>query len=498
MKSNILLINPPWILHKGDQDFFRISQPDGLGYIAASLEKNGHSVKLLDAASTGWRQKTQTRELILAGMTYPEILAIIKSYKPNLIGISMVSSLFKNNGYKLAEIIKLNFKQIPIIVGGAHPSVAYLECLNTGYIDIAVVGEGEITVCELVDEMVRNKPNLHRIKGIVYKNKNKLIVTEKRPFITDLDKLPYPARKYYPMDDYFMASKKLLSSFAISTYNHRWANMITSRGCPYGCVFCSINLSMGQKWRGRSAENVMSEIKLLINTYKVDYISFLDDNMSFVRSRMQDICDLIIQNNLKFKWSTPNGLRADTLDEPLLLKMKKAGCHRIAVAPESGSQRVINQIIGKRLKLEQVEKIVRICKKIGLDIDCFFVIGLYGETKNEIQQTLEYAKYLKKIGASAFNFALATPFIGTRFYQQLLGKGLIRPDFNEFTYFRRNAIIETPEYNAKDITEFLRLADKINFFPIDYIKFIFFLLIRDPERFFRILIKQFNFVFRNI
>ena len=292
------------------------------------------------------------------------------------------------------------------------------------------------------------------------------------------------------MEDYFNASNRLLSSFALSTYNHRWATVITSRGCPFGCIFCSIHLSMGSQWRGRSAQNVIEEIKLLLNDYRVEHIAFLDDNMSLNKKRMNDICDAIIKDNLKFTWSTPNGLRADTLDGQLLEKMKKSGCTRIAVAPESGSQRVVTDIIGKKLDLREIVRVVKKCKQIKLQVDCFFVMGLPGETKVDIEKTLAFAKRVRSIGATGCNFAIATPFLGTRLHDRFVELGYLREDFDEFTMFRNSSYIGTSEFTSEDLANYKYRASKINNSLLSHTQFITLMLFRDPVRFLRLAKEQ--------
>ncbi len=498
MTMKVLLINPPWILDQKDQDFFRVTQPEGLGYISAVLKQGSHAVKLVDAAASGWyKKRTLPDGRIYYGLSHNEIASIIRKFKPKLVGISIISSLLKNNGYSLAKYIKNKFPSTKIVIGGPHPSVTVKESLNNSFIDFVVFGEGEITTLDLVNQLSRQKPRFKGINGLAYKSKGKIFINPIRDFIKDLDSLPFPDRSQYPMHDYFKASQKLLSSFALSTYNKRWGTVISSRGCPYNCIFCSIHLTMGKIWRSRSAENVMAEVEQLVNKYRIQKIAFLDDNMTFDIERVHRICDLILERKLKFRWSTPNGIRADRLDETLLLKMKKAGCVRIAVAPESGSQKVVYHLIGKALDLKKVVEIVKICKRIGLKVDCFFVMGLPGETKRNLRQTINFASHLKRLGASGFNLAIATPFIGTRLHKVFTDKGFLKPDFDEFTMFRNESFIETDTLKAADLIRYKNIAARLNRFPVEYIKFIILVLFRDPERFIRLFKAQIpsNFAF---
>jgi radical SAM superfamily enzyme YgiQ (UPF0313 family) len=178
--------------------------------------------------------------------------------------------------------------------------------------------------------------------------------------------------------------------------------------------------------------------------------------MSFDRERMEAICDLIIKKKLNISWFAPNGLRADTLDEKLLRKMKEAGCKEIYVAPESGVQEVVNKIVGKNLDLKKVEEVVALCKKVGIDVGCFFVIGMPGETKDNIKATIEFARKLRSIGAKSCSFFIANPFYGTRMYTISRKKGyLTREDGKEIEegFLNLDAMIKTPEFTPQEICE---------------------------------------------
>jgi magnesium-protoporphyrin IX monomethyl ester (oxidative) cyclase len=241
-----------------------------------------------------------------------------------------------------------------------------------------------------------------------------------------------------------------------------WTEILTSRGCPYNCVFCTHHIVWGRKWRGRSPENVVDEIEQVVKIYHVKQIDFLDDNMTLDRKRMNDICDLIIKRGLKIEWFTPNGVRADTLNEELLTKMKKSGCKKIRVAPESGVQRVVDQIIKKNLDLKSVERAVVLCKKVGIKVGCFFVIGLIGETKEEINETIKFAYRLRQLGAESFVFSIATPIQGTELYEQAKRGGFLRDCFSDEALAAAEPLIETPEFTANELRELCAQANLVN------------------------------------
>jgi radical SAM superfamily enzyme YgiQ (UPF0313 family) len=219
---------------------------------------------------------------------------------------------------------------------------------------------------------------------------------------------------------------------------------------------------MGRQWRGRSPENVVDEIEQLIHTYRIKQIDFNDNNMSLDKKRMETICDLIMERGLDIEWYTPNGLRADTLDENLLTKMRASGCQKIRVAPESGVQRVVDRIIKKNQDLKEVEKAVVLSKKLGIKIGCFFVIGLIGETKEEIKKSVDYAYKLRKLGADIFHFSVATPIYGTELYEQAKRGGFLKENFNDESLAEAQPLIETPEFTADDVRELCAQANLVN------------------------------------
>jgi anaerobic magnesium-protoporphyrin IX monomethyl ester cyclase len=285
-----------------------------------------------------------------------------------------------------------------------------------------------------------------------------------------------------PMEEYYAVVKENPLRGEVSK---PWTIMITSRGCPYDCVFCTHHTVWGRKWRGRSPENVVDELEQVIKTYHVKQIDFLDDNMTLDRKRMENICDLIVKRGLRVEWFTPNGVRADTLDEKLLRKMKRSGCKKIRVAPESGVQRVVDQIIKKNLDLKSVERAVVLCKKVGIKVGCFFVIGLIGETKEEIEETINFAYKLRRLGADSFIFSIATPVYGTRLYEQAKRGGFLRDCFSDEALAAAEPLIETPEFTADDLRE---LCAKANLANPTFTRDKIVKAIRDPKRAIKVLL----------
>jgi radical SAM superfamily enzyme YgiQ (UPF0313 family) len=345
------------------------------------------------------------------------------------------------------------------MLNGQHPSARPEACLSNPNVDFVVIGEPENTIFELISAIEQGTRDFKKIRGIAFIQNRKPFFTAPRPVIENLDSLPFPARHLLPMEAYHVAVKENPLRGEI---RKPWTIVITSRGCPYNCIFCSSCTLWGRKWRGRSPENVVDELEQTINTYHVKQVDFADDNMTLDKKRMEAICDLIVQRRLRFEWFTPNGIRADTLDENLLTKMKQAGCKKIRLAPESGVQRVVDEIIKKNLDLKTVEQAVVLCKKIGIKVGCFFVIGLIGETKEDIEETIRFAYKLRQLGADTFIFSIAMPIYGTELYEQAKRGGFLIDGFCEDSLAAVDPLIETPEFTADELRELCARANLVN------------------------------------
>jgi anaerobic magnesium-protoporphyrin IX monomethyl ester cyclase len=454
----VCLINPPRIQPKawGKPNVF---PPIGLAYIAAVLEKT-HEVCIIDAPTEGWRNlQDADRATYRVGLSNTEIADKVKRWSPDVVVIEIPFSGWSKTAFEVASAVKGINKDIISVLEGQHPSARPEDCLANPNVDFVVMGEPENTIFELIGAVGKGTLDLKKIMGIGFVKNGVPVFTSPRPLLKDLDSLPFPARHLLPMAEYYAAVKENPLRGEI---NKPWTIMITSRGCPYNCVFCTHHIVWGRKWRGRSPENVVDELQHVIKTYHVKQIDFLDDNMTLDRKRMENICDLIVKRGLSIEWFTPNGVRADTLDEKLLRKMKESGCKKIRVAPESGVQRVVDQVIKKNLDLRSVERAVVLCKKVGIKVGCFFVIGLIGETKEEIEETIKFAYKLRQLGADSFIFSIATPVYGTRLYEQAKRGGFLRECFSDEALAAVEPLIETPEFTADELRELFARANLVN------------------------------------
>jgi len=454
----VCLINPPRIQPKawGKPNVF---PPIGLAYVAAVLER-AHEVCIIDAPTEGWRNLEEVDGTkYRVGLSNEQMADRIERWSPDVVGIEIPFSGWSRTAFEVVSIVKRVNKDIVTVLAGQHPSARPKECLANSDVDFVVIGEPESTMFELVGALERGTRDLKKIRGIAFVKNGKPIIAPARPVIEDLDSLPFPARHLLPMETYYDVVKENPLRGEI---RKPWTIMITSRGCPYNCVFCTHCIVWGKKWRGRSPENVVDELEHVVNTYHLKQIDFFDDNMTLDKKRMENICDLIVERCLRVEWFTPSGVRADTLDEKLLAKMKRSGCKKIRVAPESGVQRVVDQVIKKNLDLKSVERAVVLCKKVGIKVGCFFVIGLIGETKEDIEETIKFAYKLRRLGADSFIFSIATPIYGTELYEQAKRGGFLRDGFCDEALAAAEPLIETPEWNAEELRELCARANLVN------------------------------------
>ena len=447
----VLLINPPQVFYPGSEQPAG-NLPLGLMYIAAVLDKAGYKTEVLDAFMSDGKF-LKNGETISVGMPFERIKQEIYSRKPDIVGVAGPFTCQIENSVKISNLVKQVDQSILTVVGGPHVTTVpkgFLEEAKS--VDIAVMGEGEYTMLELA-QYFEGKKQLSEILGIAYRKEEEVIINSPRPFIENLDELPYPAYNLVDMEQYLNPK-----TIGYRSFRSRAISMITSRGCPFNCCFCSVHLHMGKEFRANSANYVLNHIQYVVEKFNVKNIFFEDDNLTLDLLRFEAVCDGLIEKKIKIGWETPNGVRADCLNLNLLEKMKKSGCQSVFFGVESGDQQILNNVICKSLDLNRVVEVAKICKDIGLKTGAFYIIGFPGEKKENMQKTVDFALGLKRdfdVGMHLFN---ATPSYGTRLYDECKAKGYIQEDltWNSFAEARQPKgmpLISTEDFTSQEVKE---------------------------------------------
>lgn len=470
--KNVLLVMPPATIAK---EYTKELQPPlGLAYIAACLE-NEYNVQIIDAACEGWNQETRESDnFITYGLPFEQIKLLISDFNPDVAGVSCLYSMQYKNAHKICAIAKELNSSTLTIMGGSHPTALPERTLEDPNVDIVVLGEGEFSAKQLLDTMRKGK-SISDIDGIAFKEDGKIIVNPETKFIQDLDTIPFPARHLLPMEKYF----KINLPHGVSTRYSPNTPVITSRGCPANCIFCSIHSIWGYKYRARSPENIIQELKLLKDTYHIREIQFEDDNLTFDRQRAYTLFERMIEEKLNLAWTTPNGVALWSMDKELLLKMKQSGCYRLCLAIESGDQKMLSETIRKPLNLQKAEELIYWIKKYGIETYAFFVIGFPHETPKQLQNTFEFARRLKVDNVS---FYIATPYPGTELYRLCNEEGYLPKDFSLDNLGVKKATISTDYFTREEIEKMVAyhtLKHKLS------------LLWNNPYAFYRKVIKRF-------
>ena len=451
----VLLVNPPQSFYPGS-DLVSGNIPLGLMYLAAVLEKNDQKVEILDAFMANAAPRT-VGDTFEVGLPFDQIKEEIRRRKPDMVGIANPFSTQIDHARKVADLAKEVNPEILTVVGGPHVTVVPQEFLNEAKaVDIAVMGEGEYTLPDIA-KTYEGVNRLIDVAGIAYRQNGEVKLNPPRPLIKNLDELPYPAYHLVNMEQYLNPIKIEYRSF-----KPRALAMITSRGCPYGCCFCSVHLHMGSTFRAHSPGYVADHLQFVLDTYKVKNVFFEDDNLTFDMNRMKAICDQIVERKIKISWETPNGIRADRVNLELLKKMKKAGCRSVFFGVESGNESVSANIIHKDLDLNKVVEVAKACKKIHLSSGGFFIIGFPGEKKKDMQQTVDFALNLKREYDFGMHLLIATPSYGTTLYKECLDKGYLKTELTpralaEARQTRGAPLIETIDFTPQEVKE---IADK--------------------------------------
>lgn len=362
--------------------------------------------------------------------SYDDFTIDLKKIAPKYILVNVATPTLENDLMSLRIAKEVFGDSITTIAKGAHFSFLAKQVLQShDFIDIAICGEGELTL----KEILQGSP-LSEIKGICYRDDYEIVENQRRPFNENLDDLPYPARDLIDNSLYIRPDN-----------NKKQAVIKVSRGCPYHCFFCLATPLNGRIVRKRSAENIIGEIRECVEKYGINNFIFWSDIFNLDKEWTRDLCRKIIESGLKITFST--NTRADSADMETIMLMKKAGCRLVSIGVESGSQYMLDKM-GKKITLSQIVNTVKAFKKSGIQIYAYYVIGLPWETKETIKDTLNFAK---KLNTDYVSFYTATALVGTTFYDYVENSSLGELDYSHPYYF---PTVRTHELSSQEVFEY--------------------------------------------
>ncbi|MEM0128349.1 MAG: radical SAM protein [Thermoplasmatales archaeon] len=423
--------------------------PLGLAYLASVARLQGDEVSIIDSIAMNY--------------SLDQVKAEIKRRDPDLLGITSTTSMIPD-AYSVAKFAKENNANVKVAIGGPHVTFAQEMTLKESpQIDYVVAGEGETIFSNLLLHL-KGKKDIREIKGISYRGSEGIVVGPPEALIKDVDSIPLPSIDLLPMDKYVAGKKK-------------FGTLMTSRGCPYNCIFCSSSLQFGKIWRGHSTERVMTEIRRLVYDYGLHEIEFLDDTFTLNMKRAVEISNRIRDEKLDIKWS--GSARVNLFNDEIATAMRRAGAHTIYFGIESGNQKTLD-FIGKGIKLQQAIDSVRKANSAGLNTLGSFIIGFPDDTKEEVKNTIKFAK---KVKVRLAQFTIATPYPGTRLWDLAMARGIIKT-MNWRKYTTLSPVMALTNFTDKGILTWLGRAYAEFYLRPNY-------LLHD-------LIKEHGFVFKRI
>ena len=416
MKPHVTLVNPPYPQGAPQSIFI----PLGIAYLAAVLENEGYGVNVIDCQVLKPTRRELESELI--------------KYQPDVIGVTTSTLTYE----PAVQIIKMAKEALPnsaALLGGPHVTVMDKETLDeVPEVDVVVRSEGEQTILELVGAVSKSQmKGLNEIAGITFRKDGKVVRTRDRPFIQNLDQLPFPAYKHFPLSKFRVFGKTYLP-------------IITSRGCPFQCAFCLASRMCGKKFRARTPKNVVDELEWLRDTHRADAFAFYDDTFTFDETRARKICEELKNRNIDVPWDCRT--RVDRISKELLVEMRSANCQLIHFGVESGSQKMLDAM-KKGTTVEQNEKAITWAKEAGISVAISVVLGYPGETPDMLKQTFDF---IGKTEPDYVYVCVAIPYPGTELYNLLKELGWkMSSEWNH--YDEQTHVFKNPLLSSETIAE---------------------------------------------
>jgi len=471
-KGKVLLITPNLMGVKDGLN--RIQPPLGPMISAAVMQNNGHDVKIHDTALEGWSNQQQLdHKTVIIGQSDAQIEKVITDFDPDVVGISALFSNLTDSAHNIARIVKQVKPLAKVILGGNHISnsvAGYARALSDPTtkksprlidmedrnIDYAMRGEVDWEFPRLVNGLINQAP-VDDIPGLVMRHSKEsfaYFIGATPGRLASLSDLPHPARDLVNMEGYF----EIGAFHSAKSKSKRVLSVMASRGCPEKCTFCTTPEMWGSEVRWRDTEDIAREIREAKAKYNIGEIQFEDDTITARKKNLLELCTEL--EKIDLPWCTPNGTKTNyhLATQPEMYKaMADAGCYQITLACESGVQRVLDNIIRKRLKVDEMKPAIENAKKAGMFVHTFWILGYPGESYEEMQQTVDFAM---NSGADSFSFAILSPLPGTSIFNDVEKNDLWWPGRTVKDLMYRSSLVKVDGFNSPD--EFEKFVNEAN------------------------------------
>jgi|7_EtaG_2_1085326.scaffolds.fasta_scaffold00387_14 phosphonoacetaldehyde methylase len=416
----VLLIGPCITIPKYMQK--RCIPPLGISYVAASLEKAGIDVDILDLCVEGWSTERYNGNLVTYGKPPQEIVDQLKEKQYDIVGLSVLFSTDLPNLYETTQVVKEALPDSLVIVGGLHPTIYPKEIVDLDLeynkektVDFIIRGEGEFRFVDIINNLKEGKLNINA-DGLVGFVEDKLFINPQVDNIEDIDEIPFPAFHMLPMEKYF----EINIPFSPVPQGERVLPMLTTRGCPVGCSFCA-NTNTWKKHRKRSIENIMEEVRLLKERYNIDELQFADDNLTYDMVYASEKFKALKEENLL--WCTPNGTMINKLSEDIIELMAASGMYQITLSLDSANTRTLKELHHKPVNLNSIPGLIKKCRELEVFTHGTLVVGMPSETLEEILDGFEYIK--NELSFTSISTFIAAAIPGSELYHDMLEQGKV-------------------------------------------------------------------------
>lgn len=461
---DLLLIQPPYLDYDRERfsifdpvSYMECHPPLGLAYLAAYCQP-GYRVKILDMEAEK--------------MGFAKLARYIKKYNPSVVGLAVTSPLF-GMAVKIAKLVK-EIKNLPIVVGGIHTHLD-LDILKESNFDFVIRKEGEVPLKQLLNYLLKGDGNIRDIESLSFRENHEILHNPDMPLRENLDELPFPARELLPSNLYFSIGAKRNPS----------ASVITSRGCPFNCIFCN---PIYKDVRRRSVVNVCDEIELIITRSDISHIEFFDETFNLDIEWLLNFCNEIIKRHLRISWRAR--CRVGLFDKEIIKKMKQAGCNIISLGVESANEQTL-RFLKKGFSLQQVKDTIGLIKDEGIDLHGWFILGIPTESEAEARNTINFAK---KENFDFALFSILTPMPKSELQEIAIRNRWMafeqQHDYSNFLH-QNKPVLRHPQLSNKEILKMTRRAQITFFLKFSRILKLIKKVCEDPKGYYNLIFRHF-------